>query len=719
MSRSLLNHSAWSILLPGRILKAALLVAATLYAATAMARPAVQSKVASDDDATLVLSVLDSAIRGDQASWCSLRFMDSGDQVVWSTGDHYTLSVFEDDVVGDDLIWSKSVTIDAATLAAGTVDRSFDCSAWFHDDEDAYGVELYAQAKVIKDKCGTFCMYDEPQTDLLTVAIFDDDLAEDDNDPLRAWSLLPGLNPDRVAADSSDWSSIALDTAQQDVSFRVEYRNEAGPLLARPYDSDHSTLLGDLSASADALALTTSLSAGVYYLKVWNSLPGDPNFYDIRVDVAPADGVPVISAGGSVNYIEGDEAVVVNSGLRVDDDGSQMPNARLRIGDGFVSGEDQLELDDLGGQRTVQWDAVNGVLNIDLPGNAAACQAALRSVKYRNLAGDNPSPGARKIYFRVSDGQHDSAEADSLLVVRAVNDLPYFVEPTPTGVLAVQEGHPISFTLHAEDPEGDPLSYGGLGFPDSASLDSDSGQFDWTPTWQQAGRWSLRLTVSDGQGTAGADLVLVASAIDNDDDAVPDGLEAQLGLDSDSPDSDGDNISDSEELGILGDPRDSDGDGTIDALDTDSDDDGISDSVEAGDENLATPARDSDQDGTPDYLDTDSDDDGVDDKSDNCRVIANADQQDSDDDGIGDACDGQVNDAGTQSSDAASAPDAGLSDQDATTTDAGSEDGPAHDLAGSLDDSGGCQCASHADKAPLKLWLWLLVGFALWRRQRK
>ncbi|MEZ4320265.1 MAG: hypothetical protein R3F61_22490 [Myxococcota bacterium] len=66
-----------------------------------------------------------------------------------------------------------------------------------------------------------------------------------------------------------------------------------------------------------------------------------------------------------------------------------------------------------------------------------------------------------------------------------------------------------------------------------------------------------------------------AESPDSDGDGLTDELEAVLGTDPDDPDSDGDGVSD----GIDG-SADSDGDGLIDALDVDSDDDGLPDGLE-------------------------------------------------------------------------------------------------------------------------------------------
>jgi hypothetical protein len=128
-----------------------------------------------------------------------------------------------------------------------------------------------------------------------------------------------------------------------------------------------------------------------------------------------------------------------------------------------------------------------------------------------------------------------------------------------------------------------------------------------------------------------------------DDDIDGDGLtneqEEVIGTDPRNPDTDGDNISDGEEVGDDPEnPIDTDEDDTIDALEEDSDDDGISDKDEAGDEDLDTPAIDTDSDDLPDYRDPDSDEDGVEDGDDNCRLVVNPEQEDSDENGVGDLC---------------------------------------------------------------------------------
>lgn len=129
---------------------------------------------------------------------------------------------------------------------------------------------------------------------------------------------------------------------------------------------------------------------------------------------------------------------------------------------------------------------------------------------------------------------------------------------------------------------------------------------------------------SDGDGISDAEEVAGGSDplnADSDGDGIPDSEEPGWDEDADGdglpnasdPDSDGDGIGDRDELTFdgNGDPTDTDGDGTPDFLDLDADGDGILDSDEAGDADADTDPADTDGDGTPDYLDLDADGDGL------------------------------------------------------------------------------------------------------------
>lgn len=100
-------------------------------------------------------------------------------------------------------------------------------------------------------------------------------------------------------------------------------------------------------------------------------------------------------------------------------------------------------------------------------------------------------------------------------------------------------------------------------------------------------------------------------------------------------DTDGDTISDFDELASV--PRDTDGDMTPDYMDTDSDGDSILDAMEAGDTNVMTPPVDSDGDRTPDFQDTDSDNDGLSDRDEATVHMTDPTLRDSDGDGESDS----------------------------------------------------------------------------------
>jgi hypothetical protein len=62
-------------------------------------------------------------------------------------------------------------------------------------------------------------------------------------------------------------------------------------------------------------------------------------------------------------------------------------------------------------------------------------------------------------------------------------------------------GKLLIFTIAASDPDGGPLSYSAASLPDGSSFDANTGTFSWTPRYDQAGVYSVRFEVSDGDLT--------------------------------------------------------------------------------------------------------------------------------------------------------------------------------------------------------------------------
>lgn len=63
---------------------------------------------------------------------------------------------------------------------------------------------------------------------------------------------------------------------------------------------------------------------------------------------------------------------------------------------------------------------------------------------------------------------------------------------------SVDEGKPIAFTLAASDSDHDVLTYSAANLPAGATLDAASGEFAWTPAFDQSGVYAIRFAVSDG-----------------------------------------------------------------------------------------------------------------------------------------------------------------------------------------------------------------------------
>ncbi len=72
---------------------------------------------------------------------------------------------------------------------------------------------------------------------------------------------------------------------------------------------------------------------------------------------------------------------------------------------------------------------------------------------------------------------------------------------SPIGDRSVNEGDTLSFTVKAEDSDGDLLTYSASNMPSGTHLNSGTGFFTWTPEEGQSGTYNVEFTVSDGKFT--------------------------------------------------------------------------------------------------------------------------------------------------------------------------------------------------------------------------
>ncbi len=227
-----------------------------------------------------------------------------------------------------------------------------------------------------------------------------------------------------------------------------------------------------------------------------------------------------------------------------------------------------------------------------------------------------PEPGAACV--------GDNTDGDNMLDVYdidddgdgfATNEEIGCAVPSPLGDPDPDDGvDPFAYVASGFDPETlcdgvpfEPRDTDGDAIPNYLDMDDDGDGKESNIDGEEGG---------DPEGLGDVDGDGTSDYLDSDDfdgpnaDADGDGFlnieEATVGLDAYRVDSDGDGISDQDEVG--GDitaPRDTDFDGVIDALDPDDDGDG----VPTAEEGLGDP----DGDGVPNHLDLDSNGDGEDD----------------------------------------------------------------------------------------------------------
>ena len=102
------------------------------------------------------------------------------------------------------------------------------------------------------------------------------------------------------------------------------------------------------------------------------------------------------------------------------------------------------------------------------------------------------------VLFTVTDnGNPVLTDTESIsITVGSVNRAPVL---SVIGDKIVDEGGLLTFTVSGSDPDGDSLTYNVENLPAGASFDSNTGEFNWTPGYDQAGAYAnILFTVTDG-----------------------------------------------------------------------------------------------------------------------------------------------------------------------------------------------------------------------------
>ena len=109
-----------------------------------------------------------------------------------------------------------------------------------------------------------------------------------------------------------------------------------------------------------------------------------------------------------------------------------------------------------------------------------------------------PTDGGAGTYnnvtFYVSDGVETVQQTVSF-VIAATDRAPALTRPTDR---TVREGETVKFQLQAIAPDSPKLTYSAKSLPTGAILNPNTGVFEWTPDYTQAGDYNVGFTVSDG-----------------------------------------------------------------------------------------------------------------------------------------------------------------------------------------------------------------------------
>ena len=119
---------------------------------------------------------------------------------------------------------------------------------------------------------------------------------------------------------------------------------------------------------------------------------------------------------------------------------------------------------------------------------------------------------------------------------------------TLIGDQVIDENDFLSIQVSATDPDLDTLTYGITeSLPRAFSFDSAEGLFEWTPTFDDSGTYSVTFSVSDGELVDSQTITITVNDVplDNDSDGVPDDIDnCPTDFNPDQADSDSDGIGD-------------------------------------------------------------------------------------------------------------------------------------------------------------------------------
>ena len=118
--------------------------------------------------------------------------------------------------------------------------------------------------------------------------------------------------------------------------------------------------------------------------------------------------------------------------------------------------------------------------------------------------------GTYQVTFTASDGNSTISKTITITVNKGNTAPTLDTIPNKT----VNENEQLNFTVVGQDNEGNTLTYSANNLPTGANFNSTTGEFTWTPTYDQTGTYHLTFTVSDGTLTDSKETTITVNDVD-------------------------------------------------------------------------------------------------------------------------------------------------------------------------------------------------------------
>lgn len=149
--------------------------------------------------------------------------------------------------------------------------------------------------------------------------------------------------------------------------------------------------------------------------------------------VTAVNDAPVVVAGHTLSFSEGDAATVIDGLVTVfDADNANLTSATVQITGNYADGQDVLAFTSQFG-ITGAFNPTTGTLSLSGIATVAQYQTVLRSVTYAN-SNANPSPLDRTVTIITNDGTTSSSPATATIQVAAINSPPDLQPDAPPAV---------------------------------------------------------------------------------------------------------------------------------------------------------------------------------------------------------------------------------------------------------------------------------------------